>query len=79
MNYQDFLLMKIMEKWKGLNPSSNTYPYSIKSLNLKISTYLQKNNPPSVEIKFFDNQKNIENINCFSNEGNNWGNPKNFS
>ena len=36
---------------------------------------LAKDNPPSVEIKFFDNQKNIKNINCFSNEGDNWGNP----
>ena len=36
---------------------------------------LVKNNPPSVEIEFFDNQKNIKNINCFSNEGDNWGNP----
>ncbi len=36
---------------------------------------LAKNNPPSVEIKFFDNQKNVKSINCFSNEGNSWGNP----
>ena len=36
---------------------------------------LAENNPPTVEIKFFNNQKNIKNINCFSNEGDNWGNP----
>ena len=54
----------------------------IKYLPLQYKTFkpedkyvLAKNNPPSVEIKFFDNQKNIKNINCFSNEGDNWGNP----
>jgi len=36
---------------------------------------LTNNNPPLVEIKFFNNQKNIKNINCFSNEGDSWGNP----
>ena len=34
-----------------------------------------ENNPPKFKVKFFDNQKNIKNINCFSNEGDNWGNP----
>jgi len=31
-----------------------------------------QNNPPNIMIKFFSNQKNLNNINCFSNEGNNW-------
>ena len=35
-----------------------------------------KNNPPKVSIEFFKEQKNLNNINCFSNEGNEWGNPK---
>ena len=35
----------------------------------------KKQNPPTVEINFFDDQKNIKNINCFSNEGNEWRNP----
>ena len=33
-------------------------------------------NPPTVKIEFFKEQKNIKNINCFSNEGGEWGNPK---
>ena len=33
-------------------------------------------NPPKVSIEFFKDQKNLNNINCFSNEGNEWGNPK---
>ena len=33
-------------------------------------------NPPIVEVEFFKDQENIKRINCFSNEGNEWGNPK---
>tara|TARA_B100000963_G_scaffold346761_1_gene352334 strand:- start:4674 stop:5666 length:993 start_codon:yes stop_codon:yes gene_type:complete len=38
----------------------------------KFITKLQ--NPPIVEIDFFDEQKYIKNINCFSNEGDQWRN-----
>ena len=31
-----------------------------------------KNNPPEMLVEFFSNQKNLQNINCFSNEGNSW-------
>ncbi len=34
--------------------------------------YITNNNPPKLEITFFKDQKNLENINCFSDEGNNW-------
>ena len=30
------------------------------------------NNPPIFNIEFFENQKNLKNINCYSNEGNKW-------
>ena len=30
------------------------------------------NNPPDVIINFFEDQKNLENINCYSNEQNKW-------
>ena len=30
------------------------------------------NNPPKMEVSFFKEQKNLELINCFSNEGNEW-------
>ena len=37
--------------------------------------YINSNqNPPTIEIDFFEEQKNIKNINCFSNEGNKWRN-----
>ena len=34
--------------------------------------YLTKNNPPKFSVEFFTEQKNLDNINCFSNEGNVW-------
>ena len=50
-------------------------PLQYKDFKPEDKYVLAKDNPPSVEIKFFDNQKNVKNINCFSNEGDNWGNP----
>ena len=40
--------------------------------NIKLS---KNNNPPKLIVKFFDGQKNIENINCYSNDGGNWKKP----
>ena len=37
---------------------------------------LESNNPPSVIIEFFEKQKNINLINCFSNEGGDWKDSK---
>ncbi len=36
----------------------------------------KNNNPPNVEIVFFKDQKNIKNINCYSNNGNDWSKTK---
>ena len=32
----------------------------------------KNNNPPQLVVEFFDNQKNIKNINCYSNDGGIW-------
>ena len=37
-----------------------------------IEKYLTNNNPPKFQVVFFEEQKNINNINCFSNEGDRW-------
>ena len=37
-----------------------------------LDKYLTNNNPPKFLVEFFDEQKNINNINCFSDEGNGW-------
>lgn len=34
--------------------------------------YVVENNPPKLIIEFFPEQKNLKQINCFSDEGNNW-------
>ncbi len=36
--------------------------------------YIIDNNPPKMKIIFFHNQKNLDKIKCFSNEGNKWEN-----
>ena len=46
-------------------------PLEYKSVKPK-DKYIKKNNPPALEIEFFNNQKNLKNINCFSDEGKNW-------
>jgi len=35
----------------------------------------QKSNPPQLTVEFFNEQKNIKNINCYSNDGGNWKKP----
>ena len=48
------------------------YPLEYKDLKPEEKKLSEENNPPNFKVKFFDNQKNIENINCYSNEGDKW-------
>jgi len=50
----------------------NYYPLEYKDLEPDEKKLSKENNPPKFKVKFFDNQKNIENINCYSNEGDKW-------
>ena len=50
----------------------NYFPLEYKILNPEEKEITQKDNPPSFSVKFFDNQKNLENISCYSNEGDMW-------
>ena len=54
----------------------NLFPIPYKKLD-PIDKFINKNNnPPSVQIEFFSEQKNIKNLNCFSNDGKDWGSPE---
>ena len=50
----------------------NSYPLQYKKLIPVEKKLNNKNNPPEFKIEFFSEQKNLQNINCYSNEGNNW-------
>ena len=50
----------------------NLYPLQYKVLYPDEKYLRIKNNPPKFSVEFFDEQKNINNINCFSDEGDKW-------
>ena len=50
----------------------NLYPLEYEKLLPLEKKLNEKNNPPNFEVKFFKEQKNIKNINCYSNEGGKW-------
>ena len=49
-----------------------TYPLEYKNLIPLEKKLVEQNNPPTFSVEFFKNQKNIENISCYSNEGGKW-------
>ena len=54
----------------------NLLPIQYKLLLPEDKLLSDDNNPPSVVIEFFEEQDNINLINCFSNEGGTWKNSK---
>ena len=69
----------INEKYGELKRFSsiiNYFPLPYKKLSPENKLVKGNDNPPIVEVEFFEDQKNIKRINCFSNEGDEWGNPK---
>ena len=50
----------------------NYYPLEYKKLEPEEKKLSKENNPPKFKVKFFDDQKNIENISCYSNEEDKW-------
>ena len=61
---------------KRFNSIINSFPLEYKSL-LPVDKKLTKdNNPPKFKVEFFKEQKNLENINCYSNEANEWNKSK---
>ena len=50
-----------------------TLPFKYKEISPTEKYLLNSKNPPNVLIEFFEQTKNIDRINCYSNEGNVWG------
>ena len=50
----------------------NYNPLEYKSLKPEEKKITENENPPKLEIEFFENQKDIKNITCYSNDGGNW-------
>ena len=78
-NFLELPRFPINEKYGNLDRFKfilNLLPFPHKKIYPE-NRYLQKSeNPPELRIVFFENQKNLRNINCFSNEGNRWRDSK---
>ena len=47
-------------------------PLQFKKIRPKEKLLDKDNNPPNFSVEFFEEQKNLNNVNCFSNENNKW-------
>ncbi len=59
-------------KLKRFKSIIKTYPLEYKKVNPIDKQIYKKNNPPNFSVVFFEEQKNIDKINCYSNEGDKW-------
>ena len=50
----------------------NLFPLEYKNLFPSNKEITKQNNPPIFQVEFFEQQKNLKNINCYSNEGGTW-------
>ena len=50
----------------------NSFPLEYEQLFPLEKKLIKENNPPQFKVKFFKEQKNLENINCYSNELDKW-------
>ncbi len=50
----------------------NYFPLEYKKIFPEEKQLFENTNPPNFKVEFFNEQKNLSNINCYSNEGNIW-------
>ena len=50
----------------------NYFPLEYKKILPEEKQLFKNTNPPDFKVKFFQEQKNLNNINCYSNEGDSW-------
>ena len=63
---------------KRFNSIINSFPLEYKELLPLEKKLSAESNPPNFKVKFFNEQDNIKNINCFSDEGNKWEKSETF-
>ena len=61
---------------KRFNTLMKTLPLKFKKITPEDRYLLQSKNPPKISIEFHENIRNLNQLNCFSNEGNKWRNSK---
>jgi len=74
-NFFELPRFPINEKYGNLERFKfliNLSPLPFKKLMPEEKYINIQNNPPEFFVEFFENQKNLKNINCFSDEGNKW-------
>ena len=59
-------------KLKRFKSIINNVPLEYKKIFPEEKQLFENTNPPSFKVEFFKEQKNLSNINCYSNEGDNW-------
>tara|TARA_Y200000002_G_C22603901_1_gene630733 strand:+ start:196 stop:1119 length:924 start_codon:yes stop_codon:yes gene_type:complete len=57
---------------KRFNSIIDSFPLEYKELFPLQKKLNKQNNPPKFKVKFFNEQKNLKKINCYSNEGGKW-------
>jgi len=77
LNKEKFELSRfpINEKYgelKRFKSIINSFPLEYKRVRPEEKKINDSNNPPKFSVEFFNNQKNLKNINCYSNEGGRW-------
>ena len=78
-NYFEMPRFPINEKYgktERFKTILKTLPFPFKSIQPENRYISDVNNPPKVRIEFYENLKNLNNINCFSNEEDRWRNSK---
>ena len=74
-DYYELPRFPINEKYgeiKRFTSLTKTLPFKYKKIIPEEKYLLNSKNPPKVKIEFYENIKNLELINCYSNEGDNW-------
>jgi peptidoglycan/xylan/chitin deacetylase (PgdA/CDA1 family) len=74
-DYYELPRYPINEKYgelKRFTSLTKTLPFKYKKILPDEKYLLKSKNPPEVNIQFYENIKNLELINCYSNEGDKW-------